>query len=222
MSMPAHAWSEETEAEFLEGLRARYEAEGYTFTIAPESSLLPPFLGSYIPDALARKPGQNIAIEVKRHPTRPADWQLQDIRRLFDGHPDWQLSVVHRAAASGQAVVVPTAPPAAIRRRLEETRALSALGHRRPAFVMAWALLEAAVQLVGEAERKPNSAHTPGSLIQTLAMNGYIAPATERRMRELTGLRNRIVHGDIEAEPAFGDVEAILSAVEEVLDTNAT
>ena len=52
-------------------------------------------------------------------------------------------------------------------------------------------------------------------------MNGYIEPELERRMRDLVTLRNRVVHGDLAAEPAVADVELILSAIEATLNAHA-
>jgi uncharacterized protein YutE (UPF0331/DUF86 family) len=102
---------------------------------------------------------------------------------------------------------------------LEEVRALEEQGHHRPAFVMAWSLLESALQSVSDdVTSKPR---TPGTVVQTLAMNGYIAPDTERRMRGLIALRNQIVHGDVIAEPAADDVNLVLAATEETLAANA-
>ena len=50
-------------------------------------------------------------------------------------------------------------------------------------------------------------------------MNGYIEPEVENRLRTLIDLRNRIAHGDLDAEPATPDIEQVLSAVEETLST---
>jgi hypothetical protein len=44
---------------------------------------------------------------------------------------------------------------------------------------------------------------------------------TERRMCGLIALRNQIVHGDVAAEPAAGDVNLVLAATEETLAANA-
>lgn len=87
---------------------------------------------------------------------------------------------------------------------------------------MAWSLLEAAFRAVGgeESGRVENQGRTPGPILQTLAMNGSIAPETERRLRVLMPLRNGIVHGDITAEPSTSDVETVLSAVEEILEAD--
>jgi hypothetical protein len=218
MRSPAQNSSHEVEGEFLEGLRSRYEADGFTFTIAPDQSTLPPFLGSYVPDAVARKAGLYIAIELKRHQSQATQASLRDIRRLFDGHPDWQFKVFFVGSEPLQSVTIPTASPVEIRRRMEEVRTLEKQGHHRPAFVMAWSLLESALQSVNDdMTSKPR---TPGTVVQTLAMNGYIAPDVERRMRGLIALRNKIVHGDVVAEPAAADVNLMLAAIEETLATN--
>jgi uncharacterized protein YutE (UPF0331/DUF86 family) len=219
MSSPAQTSSHGAEGEFLEGLRSRYEAEGFTFTIESDRSTLPPFLGSYMPDALAQKPGVNIAIEVRRHQSQTTQVYLQDIRRLFAGHPEWQLNVFYVGSGPLRSVKIPTASPEDIRRRIEEVRVLSRQGQHRPAFVMAWSLLEAALQSVEDATT--SEPRTPGTVIQTLAMNGYIGPEMERRMRGLIALRNQIVHGDVVAEPAAEDVNLVLAAIEETLAESA-
>jgi uncharacterized protein YutE (UPF0331/DUF86 family) len=219
MIAPAEAWSQDAEEQFLESLRARYEDQGFTFTVAPDSRELPDFLGSYTPDAVARKPGLNIAIELKRHHTSATQYSLQKIRRLFEGHPDWQFNVVFMGTDPLERITIPTATPAMIRARMDEVRALNGQGHHRAAFVMAWALLETALQLVGGGlTSKPR---TPGTVVQTLAMNGYIDADMERRMRPLIEVRNRIVHGDLNAEPAAADVELVLSGISETLTANA-
>lgn len=219
MSSPAQVWSNEAEREFLEGLRSRYEAEGFTFTVAPDRSVLPAFMGSYRPDALAQRPGLNIAIEVKRHQSQATQTRLQDIRRLFAGHSDWQFNVAFMGSGPLQSVTIPAASPGAIRGRMDEVRILNKQGHQRPAFVMAWSLLEAVLHAVeADASSKPR---TPGTVVQTLAMNGYIAADMERRMRGLIELRNRIVHGDVVAEPTADEVDLVLAAIEETLVADA-
>lgn len=219
MVSPAQAWSQNTEKQFLERLRARYEDEGFTFTVDPKSRELPDFLGSYIPDALAQKPGLSIAIEVKRNHASVTQHSLQTIRRLFEGHPNWQLNVVFMGTDPLQPITIPPASPAMIRTRMDEVRALNGETRRGPAFVMAWSLLEAALHSVGsETTSRPR---LPGTVVQTLAMNGYIDAEMERRMRSLIELRNRIVHGDLTVEPTSAEVELILSAISETLEANA-
>ena len=155
MTSYAQSWQAETEREFIESLRARYEEEGFTFTAHPDAAKLPDFLGSYIPDALAQKAGRNVVIEVKRRQTPSTERALRDIRRLFEGHSDWQLHVVFMGADPLQLVTIPPAGPETVRTRIKEVRTLIAQGHLRPAFLMAWSLLEAALRtLDGEATNR--------------------------------------------------------------------
>ena len=210
----------QAESQFVENLRARYEEAGFTFTVHPMGAHLPDFLGSYRPDALAQKPGHNVVIEVKRRQDPSTERQLTNIRRLFVGHPDWQFHAVFMGADPQESVTIPASAPVSVRGRMEEVRSLIAQGHRRSAFVVAWSLLEAALRaLNGETGSQPR---TPGTLVQTLATNGYIEPDTERRMRALVEVRNRIVHGDLEAEPATADIESVLSAIDETLNAGAS
>lgn len=219
MSAPAQAASRGGEREFLEGLRSRYEADGFTFTMEPDRSKLPAFMGSYAPDALAQKPGRNIAIEIKSRQSQATQYRLQDIRRLFEGHPDWQFSVFFPGSGPLEWATIRKASPATIRERIDEVLELIEQDHLRPAFVMAWSLLEAALQSVVENEHSlPRS---PGTVVQTLAMNGYIGADTERRIRDLIVFRNQIVHGDVMTEPTAEDVKLILSAAEQTLDAGA-
>jgi uncharacterized protein YutE (UPF0331/DUF86 family) len=205
--------------EFLEGLRSRYEAEGFSFTVHPDRSVLPDFMIGYTPDAVAWKPGQNVAIELKRNQSPSMQRALQDIRRLFDGHPDWQFHVVYMSTGPLQSISIPSASPEVIRMQLNEVLELSEEGHCRAAFVIAWALLEAALQSVDDADvGKPRM---PGTVVQALAMNGSISPETEQRLRALIQLRNRILHGDVTAEPTAEHVKLVADAVEDTLAVEA-
>ncbi len=203
------------EAQFMEGLRARYERQGFTVQFEPHPHDLPDFLGTYRPDAIAQKPGQNVAIELKQRNTSTTQASLQRIRKLFDGQPDWRFDVVFMGNDQGQRISIPAASPEMLRARIDEVRAMANEGQLRAAFVMAWSLLEAAFHAA--LSDAPNRPSTPGSVLQALAMNGYIQPEIERRLRSLVDLRNRIVHGDVNAEPMPNDVDLVLSAISETL-----
>ncbi|MBV8474237.1 MAG: hypothetical protein JO234_12535 [Hyphomicrobiales bacterium] len=219
MSSPAQIAVMEDEVEFLEALRSRYEAEGFTFTTSPSRSKLPAFLGGFTPDALAQRPGLSVAIAIKRSQSPTAQLQLRKIRNLFDGRPDWRFDAFFLGSGAPQSVRIPPAAPAAIRARVDEVHALMREGHRRSAFVMAWSLLEAAAQSADAT--MAGIPRTPGTVIQTLAMDGYIGADTEDRLRARIALRNQIVHGDVAAEPTEDDVSLLLSAIDETLGANA-
>jgi uncharacterized protein YutE (UPF0331/DUF86 family) len=215
MGTPPHALSKESEVAYLESLRSRYEAEGYELTIAPDQSILPSFFGSYAPDALAQKGDKKIAIEVKSRQSQAAQSRLQDIRRLLEGHPDWQLSVLYIEGGPPSSVMIPAMPPASIRKGMTDVRTLSEQGFLSPAFVMAWSLLEATYHsLSADKHGKPS---TPGTVVQALAMNGHISAEIEQELRKLIPLRNRIVHGDLQIEPSKENVELLLAILAETL-----
>jgi uncharacterized protein YutE (UPF0331/DUF86 family) len=98
--------------------------------------------------------------------------------------------------------------------------ALDAGGHHRAAFLMAWPLLEAAL-LHALSDDATGGARTSGAVVQALAMNGFIQPETEHRMRPLVDLRNKVAHGDLSAEPTAEDVQLVLAAIEETLAAKA-
>lgn len=217
--MTALAPTASGEAQFLEGLRATYEQQGFTFHIRPPAHEIPVFFGSYRPDAIAKKPGLSVAIEVKQQSAYGEQASLQQIRKIFEGHPDWRFDVVFMGARQTQRMAIPLASPARLRARIDEVRKMLSQGQNRAAFVMAWSLLEAALQ-----SRTPASsgiARAPGTVLQTLAMNGYIDRQLEHQMRSLIDLRNRIIHGDIEVEPSAADVQLVISAITETLEADA-
>ncbi|GJD61324.1 hypothetical protein MPEAHAMD_1464 [Methylobacterium frigidaeris] len=208
----------EAERHFIETLRALCEQAGFAFQIEPAPDQLPDFLGDYRPDAVARKPMRNFAIDVWSGPD-PSEPPLPSVRRLFDGHPDWHLHVGFMASDPLRAIVIPGADPAQIRAQAAEIRALHAAGHRRPAFVMALSLLEAALRVQSE---DADGTNPPGAVVQALAMNGLIEPETEHALRPLVALQNRIVHGDLAADPMADDVALVLAAVETTLSEEAS
>ena len=210
---------QELDAQVVEGLRARYEDAGFTFDASPKPEDLPEFFEGYVPDALARKSGVTVAIAVKGRRTGSTERQLQTLRRLFDGRPDWRFHVVLPAGDAAQHTPpLPVVDAAVIRSRAAEARNLAAQGHRPWALVMAWSLMEASLRLRnGEPEGR---AHSSLSVLQALAENGFVEPESFRHLRELADLRNRIAHGDLTVEPTEADVDAVLSTVEGVLNAD--
>lgn len=214
MSLTAQS-ATEFEPHSIEDLRAKYTEQGYTFIARPGQEQIPEFLGSYRPDAIALKPGTNVAIEIKRRINSSAEPSLMEIRRLFEGHPDWQFVISYGGNDPLTTTAIPPASAADIRSRMEEVRSLATQGQRRAALVLGWSLLEAALhRLESEKGKRPR---TPGTVLETLATLGYLSPGIERKLRPLIALRNRIVHGDIYGEPSAEDLETVLSSIDQAL-----
>ncbi|GHD19074.1 HepT-like ribonuclease domain-containing protein [Tianweitania populi] len=201
----------DAEQAYLEGLQAQYERNGYRFVIHPRRPELPEFFASYEPDAIATNGSQNIAIEVKSHITPSAQQSIQKIRKLFEGRADWAFKVAYVGKTNGEAQSLPSLDPRAISEGMNSVEQLVEIGHLPMAFVAAWSLLEAALNSVGsDGHRHPR---TPGTVVQTLAMNGFISDDVEKSLRSLIALRNRVVHGDLTAAPSPDDVRLVLDVV---------
>jgi hypothetical protein len=211
----AHQNSTPSELDLLATLRDQYEAKGFTFEVAPDRAATPEFLGTYVPDAIARNGNENVAIEVRQRRSRANDLTLQQIRARFEGHSDWTFVVAYLADDPSRITSLPAASKAEILRQLDVVRLLEDQAHHEAAFVMGWSLLEATLLNIEDDPRaRPRM---PGSVVQSLAMLGYIKPQLEEKLRPLIMLRNRVVHGDLRAAPTPDQVAVVLSAVEEAL-----
>lgn len=215
MSLAANHPLQEAEIAFLEGLRPEYETKGYRFIIHPRRSDLPEFFATYEPDAVARRSDHNVAIEVKSRATPTVEQSLQRIRKLFEGRPDWQFTVAYVGSGATGIRRLPVPSRTEVLDRTKEAELLLSDGNVRAAFVTAWSLLEASLNsALPNADKQPR---TPGTVVQTLAMDGLISDELERSLRPLVELRNRVVHGDLTVEPSSADVAVVLSAVKAVI-----
>lgn len=216
MSLAANHSLQEAEVTFLENLRSEYESKGYRFVVHPNRLDLPEFFATYEPDAVARRSDHNVAIEVKSRATPSVQQSLQRIRQLFEGRPDWQFKVAYIGSDTTGIRHLPAPSRNTVLDRTKEVELLVAEGNARAAFVVAWSLLEAALNsALPDADKRPR---TPGAVVQTLAIDGLISDESERSLRSLVELRNRVVHGDLTVEPTSADVHVVLSAIKAVLN----
>lgn len=201
---------------FLDRLRERCEALGYTVDIAPDPQTLPAFMAGYVPDVVARREGHAIAFEVVSDRETVASPRVQALRHLFAGQREWHFNVA-QMWSDLDALAIDVPDETLLRQRIAEVRAFATQGKLHTAFIMAWPLLEAALRTVEAEERA--AARTPGAVIETLTMLGCIGQDTADALRAALYLMNRILHGDLEAQPSQADVDLVLAAIEETLDT---
>jgi uncharacterized protein YutE (UPF0331/DUF86 family) len=201
--------AETREADVLEDVFARYEAEGFDVFINPTRSILPQFMQEYRPDAVAMKPEKKIAIELTRSDQGSAT-KVNRLRELFSDHPEWELAVYHVAPRSTQSAIE-VASIASIDSAIEEATALKDAGRLRPALLMAWAALEAVGRalLPDEfARRQP-----PSRLLETLASEGLLTPSEADSLREVVSLRNAAAHGQLNVAIAPKQLDDLIGAV---------
>ncbi len=200
------------EAAVLERLRERYALAGYAFVTSVGEMQLPASFGKYVPDAVASRGGERIAIEVKlaRSP-RSQSMPLTMLRDIVEQSPGWRFSVAYINADDAETDGIAPADARSIKKRLAEIDKLRKSGFLRPALIMAWPLLEAIAH--GLSERRDIRPLKPGTVVQSLTMEGHVSASDGARLRELIKLRNQIIHGNLNAEPTGEDVDFILAAI---------
>lgn len=184
-----------SEAEVIESLLPKYQAEGFDVYVNPSPSILPPFMQAYRPDAVALKKDKKIAIEVVGSGAR-SEQKIRTLQSLFADQGDWELRVFYASpAASREPLEIVSA--AAIDESIQRVVELKQAGHLLPALVMAWAVFEAAGRalLPDQFQR----AQTPARLVEVLGSEGYITPEEADTLRVASAVRNAVVHGQLDS-----------------------
>jgi uncharacterized protein YutE (UPF0331/DUF86 family) len=202
-------FDKELEEKLLMELRARYEGEGYKFIVHPTAKDMPEFLRGYHPDAVALSEKDKIVIELTGQPPNPG--RLSELTRSIERQPGWRV-MLYRFPGRPQLYDKPAV--ADLRAQFEEAKKVFAAGYGRAAFVLGWATLEALARAISPNNEK-TEAMTPPELISWLEQQGYIAPETRHKLRELIPVRNAVIHGSREVQ--FGKQH--WTALERVLKT---
>jgi uncharacterized protein YutE (UPF0331/DUF86 family) len=201
------------ESGMLKALRESYESRGYTFFVAPARELLPAFLKSHPPDAIAIGDNENIAFEVTAAHGPHVVEQLKRLRELFRDQPKWRLEVVFKTPQEKENSHINIAAPPRIEEQLQEAEQLATSGHERAALVLAWAALEAATRaLEGEPALRPL---TPKSVLEHLQSS--LTSSAAVRLEPLIRLRNAIVHGDVGTTVKVSEVQALIDEARSVI-----
>jgi REase_AHJR-like len=204
------------EQDVLDILRRQYEARGFSFVKNPSVSALPDFLKAFAPDAIATGPDQNIVIEVKSSRRLRDQGRLAQMAHLLEKRGGWHFKIFYADDLSAADDTVPVAEKAAIEQEIAEVRSLLRGNSVRAAFVLAWALLEAAARNsgLGTAQQAPRTAT---SIAELLGREGVISADETPKLWELASTRNAIVHGDLGREVRKSDVELLAAIVERLI-----
>jgi uncharacterized protein YutE (UPF0331/DUF86 family) len=162
----------------------------------------------YRPDAIARKQGRNIAIEIK-HSGSPGT-KIRKLQKLFAEHPDWELTVLYltpRAKATTPGV----ASNKVIEQSMEQIEELKKTGHRGAALLLGWSVLEAIARaMLPEQLDRPQP---PANLVETLAGEGLLTPSEANVLRKIASARNAIAHGELDTNPAPKRVDELIAVL---------
>jgi uncharacterized protein YutE (UPF0331/DUF86 family) len=184
-----------SEAEVIESLLPRYQAEGFDVYVNPSPSILPPFMRTYRPDAIALKKDKKIAIEVVGSTARSKQ-KIETLQSLFADHDDWELRVFYASPISSDKLLEIVSIPE-INESIRRVSELRNEGHSLPALVMAWATFEAVGRaLLPDRFQRPQ---TPARLVEVLGSEGYITPEEADTLRAAIAIRNAVVHGQLDS-----------------------
>lgn len=192
------------------------EAEGFSVFVHPSRNMLPAFLSTYQPDAIAYKGDRKIAIEVMAQQQSDGP-KVERIQRMFSDHPEWELRLVY-APPGSIAETMPALSRDHIEAHLRQVEAsLESMGGTA-ALLMAWAIFEAAARRSTPASlARPQS---PSRLIEVLAADGHITPDEADMLRGLSSTRNAVAHGQLDLDVSRADVGSLMTITRAILDSD--
>lgn len=206
------------EQNVLENLRQTYEVQGLRFYKNPSSEIIPDFLRGYVPDAIAMDDKRGgIIIEVKQRRNRIADRQLAQIAEKIAPHKDWKFRAVFTSPELGDPLDLPKPTKEQIDAKIQEIRTLTQSQYYDAALIVGWAILESLARtVITENEGEQSRGLTPIRAVQTLAQEGYLENDAAQRLREMAGLRNAVVHGDLSAIVSSEQVRDLLEQLQAI------
>jgi uncharacterized protein YutE (UPF0331/DUF86 family) len=204
----------ESEAEFLKNVVTELEDDGYEVFLQPQSPILPPFLKDFRPDAIARRGGQHLVVEVLQSLTGNES-KLAAITAAIRANPGWELRV-HLVSPTARQSALTKQPLDAIRTSTDEIQQLVDSGYYRAALLMAWSTFEAIARITMPSDfERPQS---PGRLVQLLAQEGYVTPSEADILRRLAEKRNVLIHGNIQTDVTKADVEGLTQILRKLIE----
>jgi hypothetical protein len=173
----------------------RYRAQGYEVLLPPPVELLPKEVRPYVPDFIATRGAENIAVEVKSHRGLVEEGaDLRHIAEQFRQIPGWRFDlVVHRTPEP------PLAPRLLPRRDILKRARLAdrvarESGDYAAALVLLWTVVEAVLRArVGAAGRGLG----PARLAKEAYSAGHLTEKQWELLDRLASLRTQIVHGEV-------------------------
>ena len=205
------------ESNVLRNLRVVSEARGLKFYVNPPSEIVPEFLGSFRPDAMALGPGGGIIIEVKskRHPA--SEKQLATIAKRVSNQKGWEFRAIYLNHPTYETPPIAKPTDEQLQATIGEIETLMKGGHLNAALVMGWAVLESLARLASaDNEFGRSSNFGPIQAIQVLAQEGYIENEVADRLRGLATVRNAVVHGDLSVEVPPQQIEGLLNELKAI------
>lgn len=205
--------SMETESAILERVKSNLSAEGFDVVLYPSALQLPHFLQKLKPDAIASRGAENLVIEVLSR-SSGTDHKVRRYREALAGQDGWTLRTVW---TSGNSVPPKLDIPskALLEERLTSIQQLIDGQNFDAAMLLGWATLEGAGRnLIPSAVQRPQ---TPRRLVEQLEKFGLVTSLEGKYLREISELRNRLIHGDLAVKVSNSQAIALVGVLRRLL-----
>ncbi len=207
------SYTSHLEKAIFQSMLPQLEADGFSVFVHPSKDMLPLFLSTYHPDAIAYKGDRKIAIEIMRQ-FPGNDQKVRRIREIFSEHPEWELRLVYAPPKQVDEVISPSSRDLIDEHLQRIEGSFESMG-TTAALLVAWATFEAAARrLIPTNLGRPQS---PSRLIEVLASEGYITSDEADKLRDLSQVRNEIAHGRLELIATREQVESLIAITRTVL-----
>ena len=183
-----------TEKRFADLKADEYRRQGYVVSREELLETVPGFRA----DLVARKDGHTKVVEVRTQASLASAEYLDEVARIINETPDWSFEL--HLIAEAEKIPTPSIDDdfgeSDITERLRTAQQLVNEGFVEPAFIIAWAAMEAAARkLVAARGVAIDSITSPTYLLNQAAFHNAIHPEEYDHLRNLSAFRNAIVHG---------------------------
>lgn len=203
----------ESERLVFEKIAPQFEKDGFAF-LSNKAELLPRVVSGYILDFVAQRGDEYVAIEVKNRRTRASEASLENLRKKFESVPNWSFRYFffeEEIDENGPRVL----SDEYINQSILELRSVSDSGHYKSAFLLSWAIFEAAARAKHRVIfSKPQ---TPGRIITVLAERGILTVDEADPLRDLSRKRNLFIHGGLEVIISYQDIDVMVGSILHIL-----
>ena len=110
----------------------------------PRGSNVPPFLEGFVPDLIARRPGESVVVEVKVGTGTSVAGHYQGLAEAVRNQPGWRFDLVVMKPGDGEAPPVDATLPTEgeLAAQLQQADQLEVTGSLSAAFVICWLVAE--------------------------------------------------------------------------------
>ncbi len=184
------------EQQRIQEIVTEYHNNGYDVIVSPGKEHLPDFLAAYRLDALARKNGESVVIELRSRPELAQSDEMYQLAEVVKGHPGWTLELI---------VINPERPTNEelsrslnekdITHTIAEVDTLLKENFTEAALLRGWVVVEATLRLLAFSEDITLEKRGPNYLLERLTVEGVLSREDYQTLLDALRLRNEVAHG---------------------------